>query len=295
MLKYISVIFVLKIFYALNSFCQLSEHTFYFTKYDKECKKTDTAYKRIDIKKKIYNTYIISYFYHYHNDWCTDWNERKYYDELKIDCLNTGYTLKRTYKVCCGAPDFSDLKNKKKIIALKLKKNYLIQIFDKNDNLLQQGKSLYNFPLVWNDTLLYFSENKKLYKKEIYDHGKITNKILYNTNGIKIDSIIPFEFLDTKPKFKNSNNDFEDDIKIFLRYYNYPKKALENFVMGKVYIYFLISNTGKIEHPQQVLYKPILGEYCIDLIKSLPEIIPGKLNGKNVYTFYTHTFYFNID
>lgn len=62
---------------------------------------------------------------------------------------------------------------------------------------------------------------------------------------------------------------------------NYPQKAVEYGIEGKVYVRFTIDKNGYVKHP--VIVKgahPLLDKEVIRIIHTMPRWKPGKINGK---------------
>jgi TonB family protein len=88
--------------------------------------------------------------------------------------------------------------------------------------------------------------------------------------------------VEVKPKFMNEN-----DAARFLKYIseniNYPTIAAENGRIGKVVVSFIINERGKVEDIEaEVKADESLAKEVIRVVKTFPDWIPGKQNGKNV-------------
>lgn len=67
----------------------------------------------------------------------------------------------------------------------------------------------------------------------------------------------------------------------------YPQKAKDNNVSGKVYVTFVVESDGRISNPR--LLRDIgggCGEEALRVVKSLPRWTPGKLKGKPIRVQY---------
>ncbi len=267
---------------------QVTEKCYLIDKTGNECFDIDFAKEKIDVVKVMNDTYVISYSYKYEDNWC----KRRFYDELRTSYYDTLFYMTRIYTKCCDSGNYRESDNTKTICVEKIDSLYSITILNYDDEIVQKGKSKHIFPFMWTDTLFFFSENK-LYKKVI--HSKEQNKVSYwYKNGDKIE--LAKGSLDRHPNFVNTNKTFEQNLQYFFtKSTSYPKNALENDIDGKVYIRFIITKEGEIECVEDLRRVPILSDYCIELIKSLPKLSPALKNGIEVNVSYVHSIPFNID
>ncbi|TSJ46657.1 energy transducer TonB [Fluviicola chungangensis] len=66
---------------------------------------------------------------------------------------------------------------------------------------------------------------------------------------------------------------------------NYPQVALENGLQGRCYLQFIVTNKGvitNIEVKRGVPDCPECNKEAIRMVKSMPQWMPGKINGKPV-------------
>ena len=64
--------------------------------------------------------------------------------------------------------------------------------------------------------------------------------------------------------------------------------AMENNIQGRVVVQFVVTSTGKIGEVKVVRSKdPDLDKEAVRVVKSLPNFIPGKMNGQAVNVWYT--------
>ena len=69
---------------------------------------------------------------------------------------------------------------------------------------------------------------------------------------------------------------------------NYPQVAMENGVQGKVIVQFVVTKTGKVGEVKVIRsVDRDLDKEAIRICKSLPDFIPGKMNGQAVNVWYT--------
>ena len=68
----------------------------------------------------------------------------------------------------------------------------------------------------------------------------------------------------------------------------YPPVAMENNIQGRVVVQFVVTKTGKIGEVKVARGKdPDLDKEAVRVVKSLPDFIPGKMNGHAVNVWYT--------
>ena len=68
----------------------------------------------------------------------------------------------------------------------------------------------------------------------------------------------------------------------------YPTMAMENNIQGRVVVQFVVTKTGKIGEVKVVRSKdPDLDKEAVRVVKSLPNFIPGKMNGQAMNVWYT--------
>lgn len=69
---------------------------------------------------------------------------------------------------------------------------------------------------------------------------------------------------------------------------NYPTMAMENNVQGRVVVQFVVTKTGKIGEVKVVRsVDRDLDKEAVRVCKTLPDFIPGKMNGQAVNVWYT--------
>ncbi len=76
----------------------------------------------------------------------------------------------------------------------------------------------------------------------------------------------------------------------------YPEIAKENGIQGKVYVKFVVNQTGNIEQVKVLRgVDPALDKEAIRVIKSLPKWKPGSQRGKPVKVSFTVPIYFQLN
>lgn len=68
----------------------------------------------------------------------------------------------------------------------------------------------------------------------------------------------------------------------------YPPIAREGSIQGRVYIRFIVETTGKITNIKVFRgIDPFLDKLAIQVVKGMPDWIPGQCNGKKVPAYFT--------
>lgn len=68
----------------------------------------------------------------------------------------------------------------------------------------------------------------------------------------------------------------------------YPEEALKDSIEGRVVVQFVVEKTGKVGEVKIVRSpNPIFDQAAIDVVKTLPDFIPGKKEGKPADCWYT--------
>lgn len=130
------------------------------------------------------------------------------------------------------------------------------------------------------DTLNKHEKNEKQVDLEITDIPILGDIILTpDTTLFKND---PFRFVDIMPEFKGGYDSLVSFISENLKY---PEWEQKNKIEGKVYVTFVISETGKIKDiniVKSVKESRNFDNEVIRVLNLMPDWIPGKHNGKNV-------------
>jgi len=141
----------------------------------------------------------------------------------------------------------------------------------------------------------YFLPNGNIAKQEICDNGEILDVIRFEKQ-CNLDTIYPFDSLDVKPNNEPTIESFNNFLtRRFADYIMYPSEALEQEIMGNVYISFVITEDGNIDCVEDLRFVPILSDYCENLVRTMPPIIPGIKDGKPVNAKYIYKFTFRFD
>ena len=68
----------------------------------------------------------------------------------------------------------------------------------------------------------------------------------------------------------------------------YPRQAEENGIQGRVIVTIIITKEGKVTNPKIVKsVDPILDKEALRVVRTLPDWIPGRQNGKAVNVLFT--------
>ena len=94
-----------------------------------------------------------------------------------------------------------------------------------------------------------------------------------------------FTAVEQMPQFPGGEAELMKYIQSHLKY---PPVAMENNIQGRVTIQFVVTKTGKVGEVKVARGKdPDLDKEAMRVVKSLPDFIPGKMNGQAVNVWYT--------
>lgn len=95
-----------------------------------------------------------------------------------------------------------------------------------------------------------------------------------------ICSRVDYNLLDVFPSFPGSDSSFRQYLKNKI---NYPQSAIENNIVGKVFVSFIVEKDGSISEIETLKG---LGYGCDETVKEairqMPSWSPGKIKGNNV-------------
>ena len=101
-----------------------------------------------------------------------------------------------------------------------------------------------------------------------------------------------YESVDVKPSFPGGNLGLQ---KWLVENLNYPIKAAEKKIEGRVVISFIVCKDGSIIEPKIVQsVHPLLDNEALRIDRIMPQWIPGKLNGVAVNVRYTTPLTFKL-
>lgn len=88
------------------------------------------------------------------------------------------------------------------------------------------------------------------------------------------------EFPDEEAEYKGGVNALQ---KFIINEIKYPAQAINENIVGKVYLRFVVQKNGKVKNVQVVKgAHPLLDQEAIRLIEAMPKWIPAKKDGKKV-------------
>ena len=94
-----------------------------------------------------------------------------------------------------------------------------------------------------------------------------------------------YESVKQMPQFPGGENELLNYISKNMMY---PLSAKQKGIQGNVYVRFIVTETGKLDHIEVVRpLTPDCDAEAVRLVKNSPEWIPGKIDGKNVNVYYT--------
>ncbi len=94
-----------------------------------------------------------------------------------------------------------------------------------------------------------------------------------------------FTAVEQMPQFPGGDGELLKHIQKNLKY---PPVAMENNIHGRVVVQFVVTKTGKVGEVKVVRGKdPDLDKEAVRVVKTLPDFIPGKMNGQAVAVWYT--------
>ncbi len=77
-------------------------------------------------------------------------------------------------------------------------------------------------------------------------------------------------------------------LKYISTHIKYPTMAAENNIQGRVVVKFVVQKDGKVGEVVVLRGKdPDLDKEAVRVVKTLPNFIPGKMNGQAVSVWYT--------
>ncbi|GJH41498.1 hypothetical protein RCZ04_20480 [Capnocytophaga sp. HP1101] len=138
----------------------------------------------------------------------------------------------------------------------------------------------------------------------VFAFSNTGNAIYAQTKNNKVQKTdIPFEEVQEKPTFvecKNITKDsqlkcFQEILSKYMKQnFEYPKKALERRIPGKVLVLFRIKTDGMVEVISATGPDELLEEGAKRIVEKLPQFIPGKQNGKPVSVIFKYPIDFRI-
>ena len=100
-----------------------------------------------------------------------------------------------------------------------------------------------------------------------------------------VDDNKVFDIVEQKPQFPGGEAAL---LKYIAEHLRYPARAQENGIQGRVVVQFVVTKTGSIGEVKVVRSKdPDLDKEAVRVVKTLPNFVPGKMNGHSVNVWYT--------
>ncbi len=94
-----------------------------------------------------------------------------------------------------------------------------------------------------------------------------------------------FTAVEQMPQFPGGEAEL---LKYIASHIKYPTMAAENNIQGRVVVKFVVNKNGKVGDVVVVRGKdPDLDKEAVRVVKTLPDFIPGKMNGQAVSVWYT--------
>ncbi len=101
-----------------------------------------------------------------------------------------------------------------------------------------------------------------------------------------------FTAVEQMPQFPGGDAEL---MKYISTHIKYPTMAMENNIQGRVVVQFVVTKTGKVGEVKVVRSKdPDLDKEAVRVVKTLPNFIPGKMNGQAVNVWYTLPIQFKL-
>ena len=127
----------------------------------------------------------------------------------------------------------------------------------------------------------------------------------FNAKGVqeKEEYAIPFQVVEEKPKFmacedvskEKEAECFKEQLnKHVIRYFYYPKEAIDKGIEGRININFQINTNGSVTVIGVRGTDKLLGTAAKEIIEKLPTFIPGKQGGKPVPVTFNYPINFKL-
>ncbi|MCM4166873.1 hypothetical protein KCTC52924_01727 [Arenibacter antarcticus] len=110
------------------------------------------------------------------------------------------------------------------------------------------------------------------------------------------DVEVPFAVIENVPIFPGCNGKSNESLKACFqkkiqehiqKHFTYPDVAVELGIEGRVYVQFIIDNTGNITQIKTRGPDKLLEKEANRIIAALPQMVPGKQRGRSVKVSYT--------
>jgi TonB family protein len=157
----------------------------------------------------------------------------------------------------------------------------LIFVYQKDADLIEVGAVTSLIPFVKHGDFITKRRNGELLFTEHYIKGKYLNTDYFKG---EINGAI-YSKVDVTPEFPLKYGDLTTFI---TKNAKYPKFSLGNSITPKIYIRFVVTLKGEVRNIELVRSSidRFAEKEAIKVIARLPNFEPGKLNGKNVNSYY---------
>lgn len=89
-----------------------------------------------------------------------------------------------------------------------------------------------------------------------------------------------YDVVEQMPSFPGGNQKLHEFIKMNLRY---PKECADSCIQGRVIIAFIVERNGKLSNIRVVKsVNPALDKEALRIVNLMPNMVPGKQNGRTV-------------
>lgn len=150
---------------------------------------------------------------------------------------------------------------------------YVSGVIDKNDKLLAD-KWFSNISIYLNDTFIVRLKDRVY---TLFKNGDLIEKKIIKS---ELDTILSIDEVEVKPEFPGGEIAFN---KFICENVKYPLSAKEAGIQGKVFVSFIIAETGDVQDVEILKgVHPLLDDEAVRVVKNLPDFSPSILNGKYV-------------
>ena len=136
-----------------------------------------------------------------------------------------------------------------------------------------------------------------------YSYAQIVSRH-FNTKGVQEEEFpIPFLLVEEKPKFmacedvpkEKEAECFKEQLdKHVIRYFYYPKEAIDKGIEGRVIVSFQINPNGSVTIRDVRGTNKLLKVAAKEIFEKLPTFIPGKQGGKPVPVTFNYPINFKL-
>ena len=135
-----------------------------------------------------------------------------------------------------------------------------------------------------------------------YSYTQIVSRD-FNAKGVQKEDPIPFLLVEEKPKFmacedvpkEKEAECFKEQLnKHVIRYFYYPKEAIDKGIEGRININFQINTNGSVTVIGVRGTDKLLETVAKEIIEKLPTFIPGKQGGKPVPVTFSYPINFKL-